>query len=105
MRRLDREERNLRAAVDWSLAHGDTETGLRIIGSDVALVPAAGPAPRGPCDCSRGSSPRRAATRGCGSSALAAEGSLAYWMDDFAAARTAYEERLDARRRRRATPS
>ena len=27
--------------------------------------------------------------------ALAAEGGLAYWMNDFAAARTAYEERLD----------
>ena len=32
MRRIDHEDRNLRAAVDWALARGDTETGLRIIG-------------------------------------------------------------------------
>ena len=68
MRRLDREERNLRAAVDWSLAHDDTDIGLRIIGADLALVPAAWPAARGPRPAR--AAPRRVpqrSTRACGS--------------------------------------
>src|SRR4051794_9788582 len=31
--RLDAEDHNLRAAVDWSLAHGEPESGLRIVGA------------------------------------------------------------------------
>ena len=67
MRRLDREERNLRAAVDWALAHDDPDDGLRIIGATWRWFSSVAGSGR-PVDCSRGSSPRRAAaTPGCGS--------------------------------------
>jgi predicted ATPase/class 3 adenylate cyclase len=91
---LDREERNLRAALDWSLAHDAPTHGLRIIGATWPWFEARGrlrearstvtlllehPSP----------SPPRIRI-----AALAAAGGLAYWMRDFAAARAAYEERL-----------
>ena len=93
MRRIDREERNLRAAIDWSLAHDAERHRPPDRRLDLALVSAAGPAPRGPRAARRllaapGGDPR---VRIVG---LAAEGSLAYWMDDFTAAGPAYEERL-----------
>jgi predicted ATPase/class 3 adenylate cyclase len=95
LRRLDREDRNVRAAIDWTIASGETHLGLRLMGAvwrwyqvrgrirearailaDLLARPA------------QGDVPVRIA-------ALAAEGGLAYWMNDFEAARTAYEERLD----------
>ncbi len=95
MRRLDREERNLRAAVDWALAHDDADTGLRIIGTTWRWYHQ-----RGRLREARGLLARLLEGRAAGDprvriAGLAAEGSLAYWMDDFAASRTAYEERLE----------
>ena len=94
LRRLDREDHNLRAAIAWALANDDPALGLRIMGSvwrwfqqrariregraHLALL-----LPR--------SSKVDVHLRIAG---LAAEGGLAYWMEDFAAAEAAYEERL-----------
>ena len=91
---LDREERNLRAALDWSLAHDEPAHGLRIIGATWRWSQG-----RGRLSEARSTLARlleRAAPQDprVGIKALAAAGGLAYWMRDFAAARAAYEERL-----------
>ncbi|MEO8461732.1 MAG: hypothetical protein ABI555_00840, partial [Chloroflexota bacterium] len=91
---LDREERNLRAAIDWSLAKDRADGGLRIIGAvwrwfqqrgrlreNLALLGQL---------LARPAVDRRVRITG-----LTAQGGLAYWMNDFDLARTAYEERLD----------
>ena len=91
---LDREERNLHAALDWSLAHDDPTYGLQIIGAAWRWFQG-----RGRLREARGTltrllerpSPVNPRVR---ISALAAAGGLAYWMRDFVAARAAYEERL-----------
>lgn len=94
LRRLDREDRNLRAAVDWAVDHDRPDLGLRIVGAAwrwyqqrgrlrEARAILAGLLVRSP-----DADPR---LRILG---LAAEGGLAYWMNDFTAARAAYEERL-----------
>jgi predicted ATPase/class 3 adenylate cyclase len=95
MRWLDREERNLRAAVDWTLAHDDPDDGLRIIGATWRWYQQ-----RGRLREARGLLTRLLSASSGGDprvriSGLAAEGSLAYWMDDFAAASAAYRERLE----------
>ncbi|HUS21508.1 MAG TPA: TIR domain-containing protein [Aeromicrobium sp.] len=94
MAMLDREERNLHAALDWSLAHDDPRYGLRIIGASWRWFQG-----RGRLREARGTltrllehpSPTDPRLR---IAALAAAGGLAYWMRDFVAARAAYEERL-----------
>ena len=91
---LDREERNLRAALDWSLAHEAPTHGLRIIGATWSWFEARGRLREARSTVTRllenpaPSDPRVRIP------ALAAAGGLAYWMRDFAAARAAYEERL-----------
>ena len=97
MRRLDREERNLRAAVDWTLAHDDPDDGLRIIGATWRWYQQ-----RGRLREARGLLTRLLSASSGGDPrvrivGLAAEGGLAYWMDDFAAARAAYERAPRAR--------
>ena len=91
MRRIDREERNLRATVDWAISRHDADDRPPDRRRDVALVPAARPAPRGPGPA-RACSWRSRAARipRVRINGLAAEGSLAYWMDDIDAARFAY---------------
>ena len=93
IRRLDREQNNVRAAVAWALREGDHGLGLRVVapiwrwfqqrgfireGRDLLerllVVP--------PADVRRHID------------ALAAVGGLAYWGDDFEAAGKAYAERL-----------
>jgi len=91
---LDREERNVHAALDWSLAHDDPRYGLRIIGASWRWFQG-----RGRLREARGTltrllerpSPVDSRVR---IAALAAAGGLAYWMRDFVAAQAAYEERL-----------
>ena len=95
MRRLDRDDRNLRAAIDWTLAGDEADLGLRLVGAIWRWYQA-----RGRIREARAvladllARPEQADVR-IRIAALAAEGGLAYWMNDFAAARTAYEERLD----------
>jgi predicted ATPase/class 3 adenylate cyclase len=91
---LDREERNLRVALDWSLAHDAPTHGLRIIGATWPWFEARGrlrearSTVTGLLEHPAASDPRVRIT------ALAAAGGAAYWMRDFIAARAAYEERL-----------
>jgi predicted ATPase/class 3 adenylate cyclase len=93
--RLDREQHNVRDALQWARTTGSTDVGLRIMGSlwrwfqqrgrirearaELAQLLPVGPADQDPLLRIR---------------ALAAEGGLAYWASDHAAARAAYEERL-----------
>jgi predicted ATPase/class 3 adenylate cyclase len=92
--RLDVEDRNLRAAVEWALATGRADLGLRIV------------APIWRWYLQRG---RMREARGLIAAfldreepvdvrvhiaALEAAAGLAYWLDDFAAARSEYEQRL-----------
>ena len=92
--RLDREDHNMRTAIDWSIANDQPDIGLRILGSiwrwfqqrgrlregRGLLVTLLGHVPRG--------DDRVRIT------ALSAAGGLAYWMNDFAGAGSAYQERL-----------
>jgi predicted ATPase/class 3 adenylate cyclase len=94
LRRLDRDDRNLRAAVDWTIASGEAHLGLRLVGAIWRWYQA-----RGRIREARAILAQLLALPSQGDvrirvAALAAEGGLAYWMNDFAAARTAYEERL-----------
>ena len=94
MRRLDREDRNLRAAVEWTLAHDDADDGLRIMGATWRWFQRRGRLREGRQLVAQllempVSDPRILVA------GLAAAGGLAYWMDDFAAARTAYDRRLE----------
>jgi predicted ATPase/class 3 adenylate cyclase len=95
MRRLDREDHNLRAAIDWALANDVPDVGLRIVGSAWRWFQQRGRLREG-----RGLLADLLARPSGGDvrvriAALAAEGGLAYWMNDFPAARRAYEERLE----------
>ena len=91
---LDREERNLRAALDWSLAHDAPTYGLRIIGATWRWFQGRGRLREARATLTRLlelASPSNPRVR---IAALGAAGGLAYWMRDFVAAGAAYEERL-----------
>ncbi len=93
MRHLDHEQHNLRAAVDWSIAHGRSDLGLRIMGAGWRWFQQRGRIREG-----RALLAQLLALPGADDririAGLAADGGLAYWMDDMAGARAAYEERL-----------
>ncbi|HZC32142.1 MAG TPA: adenylate/guanylate cyclase domain-containing protein [Candidatus Bathyarchaeia archaeon] len=93
VRRLDREAYNIRAAVTWSLAADQPGLGLRILGSTWRWFQQRGRLREGRALLgqllARPSADVRLRIAG-----LAAEGGLAYWMDDAAGARAAYEERF-----------
>jgi hypothetical protein len=91
---LDREELNLRAALDWSLAHDAPTYGLRIIGATWRWFQGRGrlrEARSTLTELLEHPAPLEPRLR---IAALAAAGGLAYWMRDFVAAEAAYEERL-----------
>jgi hypothetical protein len=90
---IDREDRNLRAAIDWSLTH-DATYGLRIIGSTWRWFQGRGRLREIRATLTRLLERPETVDVRTRISALAASGGLAYWMRDFAAARAAYEERL-----------
>jgi predicted ATPase/class 3 adenylate cyclase len=93
--RLDDDEHNIRAAIAWSLADGEPELGLRIMGSIWRWFQQRGRLREGRAILSQlfartaHTDDARARIGG-----LAAEGGLAYWLDDFAGSRVAYEQRL-----------
>ena len=94
LHRLDREEHNIRAAIAWSLANDEPGLGLRIMGSTWRWFQQRGRLREGRAQLAQllaRPSDDDIRVRIAG---LAAEGGLAYWMDDFAGARVAYEERL-----------
>jgi predicted ATPase/class 3 adenylate cyclase len=93
IRRLDREQHNVRAAIDWALRTGDHDTGLRVAAPIWRWFQQRGRLREG----------REALDRLLATSpsdirlhiaALAAVGGLGYWGDDFAASGAAYEQRL-----------
>jgi len=91
--RLDQEQHNVRAALDWSLRTGETTLGLRIMSAIWRWFQQRGRLEEGRTALTK------LMTNAAGDlrlriAALAAEGGLAYWSDDFEAARRAYEERL-----------
>ncbi len=94
VRRLDRESHNVRAAITWSLAAGEPNFGLRILGSTWRWFQQRGRLREGRALLAellaRPSDDVRLRIAG-----LAADGGLAYWMDDAAAARVAYDERFE----------
>jgi predicted ATPase len=93
IRSLDLEQHNIRAAIDWALATGDHSIGIRVVAPIWRWFQQRGRLREGRAILDRLRAlpiddPRLAIA------ALTAEGGLAYWSDDFPAARTAYEERL-----------
>ena len=94
MRLLDREDRNLRAVIDSTIESDQPELGLRLVGAIWRWYQA-----RGRIREARTVLAELLARPWDGDvririAALAAEGGLAYWMNDFDAARPAYDERL-----------
>jgi non-specific serine/threonine protein kinase len=93
IRRLDLEQHNVRAAIDWALATGDTTTGIRVAAPIWRWFQQ-----RGRLREARDALGRLMAVRPADDrlqiAGLTAVGGLAYWSDDFDAARTAYEKRL-----------
>ena len=91
--RLDLEQHNVRAALDWSIRTGETRDGLRIMAATWRWFQQRGRTHEARSTLGRlmANAPDDARLR---LGALAAEGGLAYWADDFDAARGAYEDRL-----------
>ena len=91
--RLDLEQHNVRTALDWALANGDSETGLRLMSASWRWFQQ-----RGRLREARAllasllSQPWTDVGRRI--TALAADGGLAYWSDDFERAKVVYDERL-----------
>ncbi len=92
--RLDHEEYNLRAAIDWSLANDRSDVGLRLMATTWRWFQQRGRLREGLAILAellaRPAGDVRVRIGG-----LAAQGGLAYWMDDLALARAAYDERLE----------
>jgi predicted ATPase/class 3 adenylate cyclase len=91
--RLDQEQHNIRAVLDRALAAGDIALGARTMAPVWRWFQQRGRlregrAVLGPLLAAPDTDPRLRIDL------LEAEGGLAYWSDDFAAARAAYEERL-----------
>jgi predicted ATPase/class 3 adenylate cyclase len=95
LRRLDHDDHNIRAAIAWSLAEGKPELGLRIMGSIWRWFQQRGRLREGRAILvdlfARLPESADARVKIAG---LAADGGLAYWLDDFAGARAAYEQRM-----------
>ena len=91
--RLDLEQHNVRAALDWALAIGDTETGLRLMGSTWRWFQQRGRLREGRALLARLLEQPWTDVR-LRITALSADGGLAYWSDDFDRARAVYDERL-----------
>jgi hypothetical protein len=93
MRHLDHEAYNLRAAIDWSLAHDEADLGLRVMGATWRWYQQRGRLREGRWLLGEllGRPPGDVRIR---LGALSADGGLAYWMDDVPGAQRVYEERL-----------
>jgi predicted ATPase/class 3 adenylate cyclase len=95
IRRLDREEHNLRSALDRALADGDVEVGLRLMGATWRWFQQRGRLREGRAilqDLLARPADMEPVVRIGG---LAAEGGLAYWMNDTHATADAYRRRLE----------
>ncbi|MBI3746251.1 MAG: adenylate/guanylate cyclase domain-containing protein [Chloroflexi bacterium] len=94
LRRLDREDRNLREAMEWSLANGNADLGLRIIGATWRWFQQRGRLREGLALASRLLAAPTGGDARVRIAGLTAVGGLAYWTKDFAVAQAAYDERL-----------
>ncbi len=94
LRRLDREDHNLRAAISWALANDAPGLGLRIMGSTWRWYQQRGRLREGRALLAQLLARPSLDDVRVRIAGLGAEGGLAYWMDDFPGARAAYEERL-----------
>ena len=95
VRRLDREQHNLRAAVDWSLRTGDITTGLAIMASTWRWFQQRGRLREGRWILAELlAKPATTADDRLRIAALSADGGLAYWMEDFEGCLARYAERL-----------
>jgi predicted ATPase/class 3 adenylate cyclase len=94
LRRLDPEEHNIRAAIAWSVDQGDPGVGLRIMGSIWRWFQHRGRLREGRALLAQLFAASDRIDNRTRIGGLSADGGLAYWLDDFDAARTAYEERL-----------
>ncbi|MEA2675465.1 MAG: hypothetical protein QOI92_2657 [Chloroflexota bacterium] len=91
--RIDLEQHNVRAALDWAMAHDDTETGLRLMGAVWRWFQQRGRLREGAALLARLLLQPWTDVR-LRIAALAADGGLAYWSDDFERAKVVYDERL-----------
>jgi predicted ATPase/class 3 adenylate cyclase len=93
--RLDREQHNIRAALEWSLRTGDSSVGLAILGAAWRWWQQRGRLREGRAFLhdllERPDSHDDVALR---IAALSADGGLAYWMEDFDGCFARYAERL-----------
>jgi predicted ATPase len=98
---LDDEQHNLRAAVEWSIRTGEVATGLAILGATWRWFQQRGRLREGRALLADlldrpAAAPKLASDevllRIAG---LAADGGLAYWMEDVEGARARYQERID----------
>jgi predicted ATPase/class 3 adenylate cyclase len=97
IRRLDREQHNVRAAIDWAVRTGHLDTGLRVAAPIWRWFQQRGFIREGRDHLERLLAAPPADPR-LHSTALAAVGGLAYWGDDFVTAGAAYERRLEIAR-------
>jgi predicted ATPase/class 3 adenylate cyclase len=93
IRRLDREQHNVRAAIAWALRTGDSATGLRVAAPIWRWFQQRGLLREGREVLGRLLLTPPSDIR-LHIDALAAVGGLAYWADDATAAAAAYEQRL-----------
>jgi predicted ATPase/class 3 adenylate cyclase len=91
--RIDLEQHNVRAALDWAMAHDDPETGLRLMGAVWRWFQQRGRLREGRALLARLLAQPWTDAR-LRITALAADGGLAYWSDDFDRANLVYAERL-----------
>ncbi|HYK94332.1 MAG TPA: adenylate/guanylate cyclase domain-containing protein [Candidatus Dormibacteraeota bacterium] len=91
--RIDLEQHNVRAALDWATAHDDSETGLRLMGAVWRWFQQRGRLREGRALLARLLAQPWTEAR-LRIVALAADGGLAYWSDDFERAKVVYDERL-----------
>jgi predicted ATPase/class 3 adenylate cyclase len=91
--RIDLEQHNIRAAIDWAMANDDPETGLRLMGASWRWFQQRGRLREGRALLARLLARPWTDVR-LRITALAADGGLAYWSDDFERANLVYSERL-----------
>jgi predicted ATPase/class 3 adenylate cyclase len=91
--RIDLEQHNVRAALDWAMTHNVPETGLRLMGAVWRWFQQRGRLREGRALVARLLAKPWTDAR-LRITALAADGGLAYWSDDFERANLVYAERL-----------
>jgi predicted ATPase/class 3 adenylate cyclase len=95
LRRFDREQHNIRAALDWSLRTGNIAIGLRIASATWRWSSQRGRLREARAVLSQLlDAPAPDLDPRIRIAGLSADGGLAYWMNDFESARARYEERL-----------